>query len=273
MKKFFLAAFAFLVISGQAAAARVPIDIRVNGEYILTDSEPVIHAGISYAPLRAIADSLGANKVSWNKNTKTAQVEIDNKDVKVSIGSNIAHADNKPIKMNGYAFILNDRTYIPVRTMSEIFSADVNWDSKYNNVEINKDSVEIDKKHIDYTFTHDELYWLSRIIHAESQGESLAGKIAVGDVILNRVKSPLFPNTIYGVIFDRQYSVQFEPTINGSIYQSPGIDSVAAAKLSLSNGSTVGNCLYFFNPSIASSSWISNNRTYYTTIGGHHFYL
>ena len=273
MKKFFLAAFALLVLPCQAKAAKVPIDIRVNGEYILTDSEPVIQSGVTYAPLRAIAESLGAENVSWNEQKKTATVNMGDNNVTVSINSHIAYNNNSPITMNGKAFILNDRTFIPVRAMSSIFGAEVSWDDTYKNVELSKSSVNVDKNMIDRTFTHDELYWMSRIINAESQGESLRGKIAVGDVILNRVKSPLFPNTIYGVIFDRQYAVQFEPTINGTIYHTPGTESVAAAKLSLSNESTVGNCLYFFNPTIASSSWIANNRTYYTTIGGHHFYL
>ncbi|MBQ7976228.1 MAG: cell wall hydrolase [Clostridia bacterium] len=271
MKKLLLASAIFLLSAGAAKAAEVPVDIRVNGEYIITDTEPVINSGTAYAPIRAIADSLGADKVEWNNGT--AHVSIDDKKVSVSIGSRTAYVNGNPVSMNGSAFLHNDRTLIPVRAMSNIFDANVGWDDEYKNVEINKPSVTVSKQMIDYSFTHDELYWLSRIINAESRGESLAGKIAVGDVILNRVKSSLFPNTIYGVIFDRQYGVQFEPTINGSIYDTPISESVAAAKLSLTYPSTVGQCLYFFNPVTATNSWIANNRPYYTTIGGHVFYL
>ena len=115
--------------------------------------------------------------------------------------------------------------------------------------------------------------WLSRIIHAESRGEPIDGKIAVGNVILNRVKSHEFPNTIYNVIFDRKPSVQFEPIINGSIYNSPGKDSIKAAKHALSGTDVAGKSLYFFNPKIATSSWISKNRPYFKTIHNHDFYL
>ena len=271
MKKLLLAGAFFLLLAGNAKATEVPVDIRVNGEYIITDTEPVIRSGTTNAPIRAIADSLGAESVEWDKGT--ARVSIDGKEVSVSIGSKNAFVNGKTIKMNGPAFIHNDRTLIPVRAMSDIFGARVGWDDEYKNVELTKPTVNVSKEMIDHSFTHDELYWLSRIINAESRGESMRGKIAVGDVILNRVKSPLFPNTIYGVIFDKQYAVQFEPVINGTIYFSPSADSVGAAKLSLTNPSTVGDCLYFFNPITATNSWIAQNRPYYTTIGGHVFYL
>ena len=64
------------------------------------------------------------------------------------------------------------------------------------------------------------MMWLSRILYAEANTEPLAGKIAVGNVIMNRVKSPEFPDTIYSVIFDRKYGVQFTPVANGSVYNN-----------------------------------------------------
>ena len=63
----------------------------------------------------------------------------------------------------------------------------------------------------------DVVYWLSRIISAESRGEPLIGQIAVGNVVLNRVRSSAFPNTVWGVIFDRKWGVQFSPVSNGTI--------------------------------------------------------
>lgn len=273
MRKLFLLSFLIMLLHGAAGASDVPVDIRVNGEYIKTDSEPIIRSGVTYAPIRAIADSLGAHSVSWNENTKTATVNIDSKVITVKTGSRTACSDGKAVSLNGNSFILNNRTYIPVRAMSNLFNAKVNWDGQYYNVEITKTSTQVPDNMIDRSFTHDELYWLAKIINAESGGEIQAGKVAVGDVILNRVKSPLFPNTIYGVIFDTTYSVQFEPIINGSIYENASIYSIAAAKTSLTNSSTVGKCLYFLNPTSAQSSWIQKNRVYYKTIGNHDFYL
>ena len=121
-------------------------------------------------------------------------------------------------------------------------------------------------------YREDEVYWLSKIISAESKGEPLLGQIAVGCVVLNRVESSQFPNTIYSVIFDKKYGVQFSPTTNGTIYQTPYEISVIAAKISL-EGYDMGNILYFYHPTYpGQTNWISNNRKYAFTIAGHQFY-
>ena len=118
-----------------------------------------------------------------------------------------------------------------------------------------------------------DLYWLSRIISAESQGESLTGQIAVGNVVLNRVKSAEFPNSIPAVIFDRKHDVQFTPVSNGTVYLPPTAQSVEAAKRALRGESTAGGAMYFYAPALSQGVWINANRTYLMTIGCHRFYL
>lgn len=123
------------------------------------------------------------------------------------------------------------------------------------------------------TYSQDDLYWLSRIIEAEAGSEPYNGKVAVGNVILNRVKSKEFPNTIHGVIFEYYGSIpQFSPVANGSIYNNPSQESIQAAKDALNGARPVGNATYFFNPAKASGSWIVKNKTYLSRIGGHAFY-
>jgi len=122
-------------------------------------------------------------------------------------------------------------------------------------------------------YSENDLYWLSRIIEAEASGESFNGKIAVGNCVLNRVKSSEFPNTIYDVIFDKNHGVQYQPTANGMIYNTPSKDSVNAAKEALSGYSVVGDAMYFCSVSVAPNSWAASNREYLTTIGNHVFYL
>lgn len=124
----------------------------------------------------------------------------------------------------------------------------------------------------DTYYGSDDLYWLSRIISAESRGESLYGKIAVGNVVLNRVNDPDYPDSIYDVIFDDSSGIQFTPAANGTIEDDPDPDSITAAKLCLEGVSVSKNILYFLNPDVAENFWITNNRTYVTTIGNHEFY-
>lgn len=120
---------------------------------------------------------------------------------------------------------------------------------------------------------NEDLYWLSRIIHAEAQGESYEGKVAVGNVIVNRVNNGKFPNSIKGVIFDKQDGyTQFSPVIDGTIYNTPNAESIKAATDVLNGARPVGNALYFLNPRKSTNFWITKNRQYIKTIGLHDFY-
>ena len=114
-------------------------------------------------------------------------------------------------------------------------------------------------------------YWMAKIIFAESEGESEEGQIAVGNVILNRVKSESFPNTIYDVIYDRRNGIQFTPAYNGRINKTPDRKSIMSAYKVLYLEEKVegmhDNVLYF--RSDRASWW--KGVTYWKTIGGHHF--
>jgi len=110
---------------------------------------------------------------------------------------------------------------------------------------------------------------LSRIIYAEAKGEPYIGQVAVGAVILNRIESPDFPNTLSGVIYQ---PLAFEPVANGSINQAVPQDAEArrAASDALNGYDPTGGCLYFFNPDTATSKWIWSKQII-KTIGKHHF--
>ncbi len=88
-----------------------------------------------------------------------------------------------------------------------------------------------------------------------------------------RTASDIFPDTIKEVIFDRKDAVQFEPVSNGTIYDEPTAQSVLAAQLVLGGTSVAGDCLYFFNPEFSRGTWIRENRTWFSQIGCHLFYL
>ena len=147
---------------------------------------------------------------------------------------------------------------------------DVTWNGDARTVQLSGTPVPLEAGSTYYDA--DEVYWLSRIISAESRGEPLIGQIAVGNVVLNRVDCPNYPNTIYGVIFDRKYGVQFAPVLNGSIWMTPYSASVTAAKICLEGYTVSEDILYFIDPEIATSFWIPNNRPYAFTVDNHAFY-
>ena len=124
----------------------------------------------------------------------------------------------------------------------------------------------------DRFYRPDEVLWLARIIHAESRGEPLIGQIAVGNVVLNRVRSAYYPNTIYGVIFDRKWGVQFSPVLDGTIYNTPSYNATLAAKIALEGYDVSDGAFFFLNVSLATSSWIPRTREYAFTVANHDFY-
>ena len=122
------------------------------------------------------------------------------------------------------------------------------------------------------TYGADNVLWLCRIISAESRDQPFAGMIGVGNVVLNRVESDMFPDTIFDVVFDTHNGVQFSPVIDGTIYKPASDRAVIAACLCLEGYSTVGESLFFASPSLSDITWLQENYTYVTTIGGHVFY-
>jgi len=126
---------------------------------------------------------------------------------------------------------------------------------------------------IEKDYTKNDILWLTRLIEAESAGEPFAGKIAVGNVVMNRVESNEFPDNIYDVIFDKKYGIQFQPAANNTIINTPSNDSVIAGNIALRNENIAGESLYFLNPKIATNFWIIKNRIFYKTIYNHDFYL
>lgn len=165
------------------------------------------------------------------------------------------------VKVDGYHIL------VPVRTLCQALGASVEWDGTTSTISITSGTGPIASGESFYDA--DDLYWLSRIINAESGNQSLQGKIAVGNVVLNRVASTRFPNSVYDVVFQRN---QFTPASSGTIKRTPNEESVIAAKLCLDGANTVGDALFFVNPRVSPNSWASRNCTYVATIGAHAFF-
>ena len=161
--------------------------------------------------------------------------------------------------------------YVPILPMTKALNSRVVWRDDMNAFYVSNGDTRL-LKNASQVYRDDEVYWLARIISAEARGESMEGKMAVGNVVLNRVRSSAYPNTIYGVIFDRRYGTQFSPIDNGTIYQTPTAESIIAAKMCLEGYTLSDSILYFVNPKVAPHSWASKNRPYAFTIGNHAFF-
>lgn len=108
---------------------------------------------------------------------------------------------------------------------------------------------------------------LARLINGEARGETYEGQVAVGAVVLNRVKHPSFPNSISGVIYQPQ---AFTAVDDGQINAAVEASCLRAARDALSGWDPTGGAIYYYNPVTATNKWI-RSRPVITTIGKHIF--
>ena len=117
------------------------------------------------------------------------------------------------------------------------------------------------------TYSDSDINLLTKLIYGEARGESYVGQVAVGAVVMNRIKSSSFPNTMSGVIYQRN---AFTAVNDGQINLTPN-DTARKAAIDAMNGwdPTYG-AIYYYNPKIATSTWIFSRQTT-ITIGNHVF--
>ena len=223
------------------------------------------------------SDELESEDIKEDKNIEIAINEKKDNKAEINMNSNL-----EPIKDERYIVNRGDTLYLIARRANISIDELKNINNLYREDEIYEGQVIQTKGSNSANPSNnsnsdnkekDDVYWLSRIIHAEAQGESYTGKVAVGNVVLNRVASKDYPNTIRGVIYDKQHGyVQFSPVLDGSINNKPNEESIKAAIDALNGVRPVGGALYFLNPDKATNFWIVSNREYYMTIGDHDFY-
>lgn len=108
---------------------------------------------------------------------------------------------------------------------------------------------------------------LAHLVYGEARGEPYAGQVAVAAVVLNRVKSSSFPNTVAGVIYQ---SGAFSVVSDGQINLTPNQTAINAAQDALNGWDPSYGSIYYFNPATTTNKWIWS-RPYVTTIGKHRF--
>lgn len=112
-----------------------------------------------------------------------------------------------------------------------------------------------------------DLYLLARLVYGEARGESYKGQVAVAAVVLNRVASSQFPNSISGVVYQ---SGAFSVVADGQINLSPDSTAISAARDAMNGWDPTNGCLYYFNPAKTSNAWMWS-RPVVITIGNHRF--
>lgn len=138
-------------------------------------------------------------------------------------------------------------------------------------------TIKLEEEQTTFTFNNQTIFiseydknLMAQIVYLESRGEPYEGKVAVASVILNRVLNPKFPNSVYEVVFQPN---AFSCILNGQINASPTIDCYQAVYDALNGIDPTNKALFFYNPTIATCSWMKNStKSDIIQIGQHVFF-
>ena len=117
------------------------------------------------------------------------------------------------------------------------------------------------------SYSSNDVYLLAKVIAGEARGESYTGQVAVGAVILNRVKHPSFPNTVSGVIYQKG---AFDCVTDSNWRVEPSSTAKKAAQAAINGWDPSGGAIYYYNPVKTTNKWILSRKVV-TVIGSHRF--
>jgi len=241
-------------IDGQSA----PIEI---GRVLMDDTTYVSLAGMA----KALDESVN---VAWDSASGTATVTTDKLNLTAKVGRQYVVANGRYLYLEEPVAVHNGTTMVPLSVVVKAFDARLSWDAATGAIHIQRGSGAL--AHGDAYYNQDDLFWLSRVIYAEAGNQTLEGQMAVGNVVLNRVNSPIFPNTVHGVLSQRN---QFTTYKGGALAnRTPTESCVIAAKLVMDGGvvEAVAQALWF--DAKCANSWAARHKAHLATIGGHRFY-
>lgn len=250
-------------------------DMRIYFDGLLTGRGYVID-GSPYLPFEDICAFFG-RKLSVLRDDGAASCIMTAPGLNISVpdGAEYLCVNNRYLYIPGGMTEIKGRLCLPAETVAKIFNLSFTIADDLSRIDVDSSEMSVITGGVTYYsdhFSSDEIFWLPRVIHAEAGNQPLAGRIGVGSVVLNRVSGDIYPDNVYDVIFDKEFCVQFEPVMRGTIYSEPDELSVISAYLCLEGYNTVGESQYFLNPKIADDSWFRSSLEFVTTIGDHDFY-
>ena len=260
-----------LLLCGAAPAGEAPgesLPVQIDG---LLSARGFMRNGQCLVPVRALSTAC-AQKLDWSEDKDGLTLQLGPLTASGRTGKQYLTAEGRYVWMPGGWLVRGGELYLPVPALEKLFGLQAELNE--TGCAFETEGAELLQGGEDYyylNFPADDFYWLTHIIHAEAGVEPIEGKIGVGNVVMNRIRSELFPNTVYEVIYDTAHAIQFEPVAVGAIHEDPDPESVAAACLVLEGANTVGDSLYFVNPS-AEIAWFDVMLQLETTIGRHKFY-
>lgn len=263
-----------LLCPGLAAAAdgggAQSVPVYIDG---LLSARAYVSGEAVFLPPEAVCAAAGLS-MSWSEDNGTLTLSVPGAVLTGHKDDGYFEADGRYIYAPDGWLVKGDVLYLPSDAVERLFGVEISVSAKRDRLELSTDKLTVmsgGASYYELNYDAELLYWLPQIINAEAKFEPLAGQIGVGNVVMNRLSSPDFPDTIFEVIYDTEHTVQFEPISTGGIFQEPTEQATIAAYLCLEGYSTVGGSLYFVNPDYG-SGWFDSSLELVETIGHHNFY-
>lgn len=241
--------------------------LLINGQPAPLELNKELQSGTTYLSLSVMSRQLApAAQISWDGSA--ASVVTDQLTLTARVGQYYVEANGR------YLYVAETvqltpagQVIVPLRVVAKAFGAEVGYDADTGVTTVTSGSGAIQSG--DEFYNQDDLFWISRVIQRESGNQPMKGKMAVGNVVLNRVADPVFPDTVEGVLAQKN---QFSTYKSGALAATePSENSIIAAKLVMDGGvvEETRGALYFDS---GIKSWAARNKQLIATIGGHHFY-
>lgn len=245
------------------------VTLMYNGFPLELDNYARLHGGMTCVPVRDFFEAMGC-AVNWDlAQNKIFITREDGLQMELQPGSRLAKANGRCWYMASACSYTAGVTMIPLRDAAKVFCGEITWEKDTKTAYIiGSGLLESGETY----YNQADLLWIARIVRHEAGNQPLDGKVAVANVIINRMKSPTFPNTAEEVIYDTRSGVQFVKRSSQSILKEPSEQCYVAAMLALEGYETAPDCLYFASNSVASRCWAGRNRQVAFVIGGHTFF-
>lgn len=269
MKRIATLLMAALLMLSSPVAAGDRVKVTVNGEELAMTTAPIIVEQRTLVPLRIIAEVFGG-VVSWVPEGQYIVIVFGEDRLEMMIGAAGYAFNSFPYLMDAAPILHEDRTMVPLRAIAEILGCQVSWDGTTRTVDLIKEGINVPENHRapEKIYTDEDVLWLARIVNVEGLDIGYEAKLAIANVVLNRVKGDEYPDTVYDVIKDTDYAVQFPPAHRSSFDTlTPDVQSYQAARDALDGINNAGDCLYFNN---APFKWKASDL--YMIIEGEYFY-
>ena len=222
----------------------------------------------TYISLEAVSAVLGYDTDSYFDNeTNTLTVEVGGIVIEACGSDQYMSANGRYLYLPDGYMEVEGSFIVPVEAVAKIFTLSLAWNEELDAFDLGTANEAILQSGDEY-YNEDDIYWMSRIITWESGNQPVAGQIGVGNVVLNRIESSRFADTLKGVIFQPG---QFTPAETGAIYLDPYEISVVCAKLVYEGYNTVGDAL-FFQVGRYWEGGMNNSTKWVMRIGDHNFF-